>query len=80
MYNIIICRKIAGAIRVKAGRKSVTPGLKEQLTKRNHSFDHLFINKTINVLERVKKSDGEEEENNLTEDGRFRCIEKTGVF
>ena len=65
---------------MKAGRKSVDPGLREKLVERNHSLDDLFINKKIDVQERVKKSDSGEDDQTLTEDARFRYVERTGVY
>ena len=41
---------------MKAGRKSVDPGLREKLVERNHSLDDLFIDKKTDVQERVKKN------------------------
>ena len=73
---------MAGAIRVGAGRKSIEPGLKEVLVDRNHKLDDLFDAHKLVMLEKVKakdKSDAPEDDYSLTDDGKFRYIEKTGV-
>ena len=75
---MIINRKIAGAIRVKAGRGSVVPGLNEKLTGRNHSLDDYFTEKKVHIRERVQSND-DEDDDNLTADGLFKCSERTGV-
>ena len=54
--DIYTCRSVAGAIRVKAGRKSIEPHLKEALQDRNKSLRDLFSYKTILMKEKPKKA------------------------
>ena len=49
-------RSVAGAIRVKAGRNSIEPHLKEALQDRNKSLRDLFSFKTIVMKEKPKSS------------------------
>ena len=71
------CRKIAGAIRVRAGRNSVESGLRESLNARNHNLDDLFSEKKKTIQEKISKND--EASGNITADGKIREAEKLGV-
>ena len=54
--------------------------MKESLTERNHLLDGYFEAKHIVILEGVRANDKNEDDSNfLTEDGKFRYVEKTGV-
>ena len=56
IINPYHCRKIAGAIRVRAGRNSVESGLRESLNARNHNLDDLFSEKKIRIQEKNSKN------------------------
>ena len=70
---------MAGAIRVVAGRKSIQSNLGDALKTRNHSLDHLFSSKTLNIeIKRNKcESDSEDSEGEIHEEKSY--IEKVGV-
>ena len=73
IINPYHCRKIAGAIRVRAGRNSVESGLRESLNARNHNLDDLFSEKKIRIQEKISKND---EDVGI---GKIREAEKLGV-
>ena len=84
IFTPFLCRKVAGAIRVAAGRKSVAPNLAESLKSRNHSLDHMFYAKSLMLEEKKKKkaddeSDDESYEEESLEDGNCQYVEKIGV-
>ena len=76
-----IIRKIAGAFRVVAGRKSIAPKLGECLKARNHSLDHLFSAKSILIEEKKKKknSDSDDEGGEDLVDEGCLYVERVGV-
>ena len=76
-----IIRKIAGAFRVVAGRKSIEPQLGECLKARNHSLDHLFFAKSILIEEKKKKknSDSDDEGGEDLVDEGCLYVERVGV-
>ena len=84
IFTQFFYRKVAGAIRVAAGRKSVAPNLAESLKSRNHSLDHMFYAKSLMLEEKKKKksdneSDDESDEEESSEDGNCQYVEKIGV-
>ena len=78
---LLIFRKIAGAICVGAGRKSIESGLAKSLTERNHQLDHLFRAETLKLKEKKKKDDEDssESEDDLEIDDGYQFIERIGV-
>ena len=66
-------RKVAGAFRVMAGRKSIPSNLGDTLKTRNHSLDHLFSSKTLNIEIKRKnsESDSEDNENDFNEEKSY---------
>ena len=71
---MLIYRKLAGAIRVKAGRKSIEPDLRIKLKERNEYLKDLFISKSIEMKEKIKVG-----ENATSEDGCSQYVNKVGV-
>ena len=76
-------RKVAGAIRVIAGRKSIEPNLPDSLQTRNHLLDDMFSARTIRVEEKKKKkddADSDSSEDDLDgDDASCHYVEKVGV-
>ena len=71
---MLIYRKLAGARRVKAVRKSIEPGLGRKLKERNEYLKDLFISKSIEMKEKIEFG-----ENTTSEDGCSQYVNKVGV-
>ena len=71
---MLIYRKLAGAITVKAGRKSIEPGLRIKLKERNEYLKDLFISKSIEMKEKIKVG-----ENATSGDGCSQYVKKVWV-
>ena len=56
-----------------AGRKSIPSNLGDTLKTRNHSLDHLFSSKTLNIEIKRKnsESDSEDNENDFNEEKSY---------
>ena len=86
-YIYIFNRKVAGAIRVVAGRKSVEPNLADDLHARNHILDDMFSARKILIEEKKKKKDDDDEDSDCDslgqdlegDDSNCRYVEKIGV-
>ena len=73
-----ICRNIAAAFRVGAGKSSVEKIFAQALVERNHRLDHLFVAKEIVMKEKPKKKkDTEEEEEHEQSDEVLDDLGKT---
>ena len=75
-------RKVAAAIRVVGGRKSVEPNLAENLHTRNHLLDDLFSAHLVKMEEKKKKkdeSDIDTDDEVDGTDGSISYVEKVGV-
>ena len=68
---------IAGAMRVVNGRNSVEPNIQSKLVERNHRYDDLFEIKTLEMKQKVKK--GEENNNKDLDQSGCRTVFRTGV-
>ena len=85
IFNVSYSRKVAGAIRVIAGRKSIEPNLPNSLQTRNHLLDDMFSARTILVEEKKKKkkddadSECSSEDDLGGDDASCRYVEKVGV-
>ena len=62
-----------------AGRKSIPSNLEDALKTRNHSLDHLFSSKTLNIeiKRKISESDSEDNENDFNEEKSY--VNKVGV-
>ena len=73
-------RNIAGAIRVRAGRDSVEPGLACSLTSRNHVLEDLFCAKTLTMKQKKKKKkDGADDDSEEEDSGEVHEVVHGGV-
>ena len=63
-----ICRKVAAAIRVVAGKKSVETELSKRLSEVNPFIDENFISKTITMKTKPMRNE-EVNPENLDEEG-----------
>ena len=75
-------RKIAAAIRVECGRKSVAPHLSRSLVERNHVLDPLFSVKSVVMKEKPRKKDDDHEnsEDDVLDEAGYKNIPTVGVF